>query len=54
MTDFDKKLIEKAESVSRYEYRDIDELIKKAETEEARQILTNIRWELYDLVVETI
>ena len=54
MTDFDKKLIERADRLSRYEYREIDSLIKLAETEEARQILTNIRWELYDLVVETI
>lgn len=54
MTDFDKKLIEKANGISRYRYRNIDVLISIADTEEAKKQLTNIRWELYDLVKETI
>lgn len=54
MTDFDKKLIEKANSFSRWNYHDIDVLISIADTEEAREQLSNIRWELYSLVQETI
>lgn len=48
MTDFDKKLIEKANGFRRWDYRNI------ADTEEARKRLADIRWELYDLVQETI
>lgn len=54
MTDFDKKLIEKANNFRRWDYRNIDVLIAIADTEEARKQLTNIRWELYDLVQETL
>lgn len=54
MTDFDKKLIEKASNFRRWDYRNIDVLISIADTEEARKRLTNIRWELYDLVQETL
>ena len=36
MTDFDKQLIEKAEKISRWHYRDIDVLISIADTREAR------------------
>ena len=54
MTDFDKKLIEKANGLSRLDYRNIDVLISIADTEEARKRLTNIRWKLYDLLQETL
>ncbi|WP_301196569.1 MULTISPECIES: hypothetical protein [Muribaculaceae] len=54
MTDFDKKLIEKANGFRCWDYLDIDVLISIADTEEARKQLTNIRWELYDLVQETL
>ncbi len=54
MTDFDKKLIEKAEKFSRWNYRNIDVLISIADTEEAIERLRNLRWELYDLVQETL
>ena len=54
MTDFDKKLIEKANGFRRWDYRNIDVLISIADTEEARKRLTDIRWELYDLVKETL
>lgn len=54
MTDFDKKLIEKASGFRRWDYRNIDVLISIADTEVARKRLTNIRWELYDLVQETL
>ena len=54
MTDFDKKLIEKANGFRRWDYRDIDVLISIADTDEARQRLTIIRWELYDLVQESL
>ncbi|WP_290302465.1 hypothetical protein [Muribaculum intestinale] len=54
MTDFDKELIKKAENISRWRYRDIDILIHYADTEEARERLTDLRWELYDSVQETL
>lgn len=54
MTDFDKKLIEKAHTFSRWHYRDIDVLISIADTDEARNRLIDIRWQLYDLGEESI
>lgn len=54
MTDFDRQLIDEARKVNRWHYREIDELIPQAETPEARERLTWIRWELYDLVCETV
>ncbi len=54
MTDFDKKLIEKARNFRHWDYRNIDVLIAIADTEEARKQLINIRWKLYDLVQETL
>ncbi len=54
MTDFDKKLIEKARNFRRWDYRDIDLLVKIADTDEARKRLVEIRWELYVLVQETL
>ena len=54
MTDFDKKLIEKAEKFRRWDYRNIDVLISIADTAEAAERLFNLRWELYDLVKETL
>lgn len=54
MTDFDKKLIEKADKFSRWDYRDIDILMSIADTEEAQDRLYNIRWELHDLALESI
>lgn len=54
MTDFDKKLIEKAGKFRRWDYRSIDVLISIADTAEAKERLTDIRWELYDSVQETL
>lgn len=54
MTDFDKQLIEKAEKIRRWDYREIDILIKYADTDEAKKRLLGIRWELYDSVQETL
>ncbi|MCM1081063.1 MAG: hypothetical protein NC343_04865 [Muribaculum sp.] len=54
MTDFDKKLIEKAQNIRRWDYREIDILIKYADTDEARERLRNLRWDLYDSVQETL
>jgi len=54
MTDFDKKLIEKARTFSRYNYNHVDILAKIADTDEARKLLMDIRWELYDSVLETL
>ena len=53
MTEFDKKLIEEAESMSRYDYRDVDALIMKAESEEACERLRWIQYDLRELVYET-
>ena len=52
MTDFDKKLIEKARRISRWHY--LDALISIADTEEARLCLRDIRDDLYDSVQETL
>lgn len=49
MTPHDEKLCEIANSYSRYQYGWVDELIKKAETDEGRQRLSIIRGELYEL-----
>lgn len=54
MTEFDKMLIKKADGFNRWDYRDIDVLISIADTEEAQERLTDIRWELYDLVQESL
>jgi len=54
MTDFDKKLIEKAEKFSRWDYSKIDVLIAIADTEEARNRLADIRYELYEFAKESI
>lgn len=54
MTEFDKMLIEKAKSISRWHYSDIDRLIPQAETEETRERLKYRRWELYDLAMESV
>lgn len=55
MTEFDKQLIEKANTkIPRYDYRDVDVLINIADTDEAREHLTRIKWNLFDLVKETI
>lgn len=54
MTEFDKKLIEKAQLIPRWRYRSIDTLVEIADTDEAREILSNLRWELHDSVMETI
>lgn len=53
MTDFDRKLIDKANRTRRWDYRDIDALIAIAETNEARLRLRDIRQELRDLTKET-
>ena len=54
MTEHDKKLIAKAESLPRWYYRDINALIAEADTDEARRKLNLIRRELYDLVEGTL
>lgn len=54
MTDFDKKLIEKASRINRWRYRDIDILISIADTAEAREQLSIIRSDLRGLVQETL
>lgn len=54
MTDFDKKLIEKAGTINRWNWRDIDILISIADTPEARAHLEDIRGELRNLVQETL
>lgn len=54
MTDFDKKLIAKADAFSRWNYLDICVLIAIADTDEARSRLREIRRDLYDSVQETL
>lgn len=54
MTDFDKKLIEKAEKISRWHYRDLDILMGLADTDECRELLNRLRWDLYDSIQETL
>lgn len=54
MTEHDKKLIAKAESLPRWYYRDIDALIAQADTDEARQRLFDIQDELCEFVQETL
>lgn len=49
MTDFDKKLIEKANQMRCWDYRNIDILISIADTEEAKYELSIIRCDLHDL-----
>ncbi len=54
MTDFDKKLIATANSLSRWRYREADRLMSLAQTPEAKVRLSVIRDELRDLVKETL
>lgn len=54
MTDFDRRLIEKAEDFRRYDYIRIDSLIMIADTPAARKRLHEIRAELHDLVLDTL
>lgn len=54
MTDFDKKLIEKASCFHCRDYEKIDVLIGIAETEEGRRELEALRWCCYDLTHETV
>ena len=54
MTDFDKKLIQKANNLPRWNYRDIDVLISIADTAQAKERLLDIRMELRDLTRETL
>ncbi len=52
MTDFDRKLIELAETKKYIRYTDVDAYIKIAESQEALDILRELRWFLYDHVVD--
>lgn len=54
MTEFDKKLIEKAGRMRRFNYRDVNVLISIADTEQAKDQLSDIRQTLYELAHETI
>ncbi|MBD5219501.1 MAG: hypothetical protein HDS72_04560 [Bacteroidales bacterium] len=54
MTEFDKQLIAKAENLRRWDYRLIDSILPFADTPEARAELTRIRWELYDLMQDSL
>lgn len=54
MTPSDKILIEKANQISRLDYYLVDELIARAQSAECIERLRWIRYELYDLAIETI
>ena len=54
MTEFDKKLIEKAGQISSFRYRDVSVLISIADTEQAKDRLSVIRQNHYELAHETL
>lgn len=54
MTEFDKILIQKAQGISRWYYHHIDTLIAIADTEEARSILSDLRFELREAAHESL
>lgn len=54
MTDFDKKLIEKATGFSRFNYWHINALIIIADSEQARMRLVEIRNDLMDSAQATL
>lgn len=54
MTELDKRLIQKAEKLSKYRYYYIDILMEMADTAEARERLAAIRMEYLDLIKETL
>lgn len=50
----DQELIDKANELSRWDYADIDDMIPLAQTAETRNHLRRLRYELYDMCLETI
>lgn len=54
MTEFDKRLIEKANKFRIWDYQDVNVLSKIADTQEAKDNLESIREDLLDLVKSTI
>lgn len=54
MTDFDKRLIEKANRFNRWDFRRIDVLISIADTKEGADRLYTIKMELRELAEESI
>ena len=54
MTDFDKNLIEKANGIRRWDWRQINDLISIAESIEAKTRLLEIQEELRAFVQETL
>ena len=54
MTDFDEKLIEKAEAMSRWDYDDIRILEAIADTDEGRRVLRWRRQEMKECCMETL
>lgn len=54
MTENDLRLIEEANNISRWYYRDVEPLIVKADTNEAKERLWWIMWELKDLRDESL
>lgn len=53
MTDFDRKLIQKAQGLRIWDYDDVAALAKVADTPEAATQLWSIRREYMDLIHET-
>lgn len=49
MTENDLRLIEEANGISRWHYHDVEPLIAKADTKEAKERLWWIMWKLKDL-----
>lgn len=54
MTDFDKRLIEKADKFNRWDFRRIDTLISIADTKEGAARLYAIKMELRELAEESV
>ena len=54
MTEFDKKLIEKAGRIRRSSYRDISVLISIADTQQGKDRLSDIGQNLCELAHETL
>lgn len=54
MTDFDRRLIEKAKRFHRYDWDRIGVLMKVADTDEGRERLGDVRHELYELTRGTV
>lgn len=54
MTDFDEKLIEVSRRISMWDYQVLDTLARYAESAEAKEKITDLRWDLHDAAVGSL